>query len=168
MGKSIFQLLAPVTENSTLLNYRTGHELESIFSIHPLVSVFLSSGAAAQQEKFKALLVTKTNESHYGAVKEGISAIKELGAKNSFDAVVLDDPNNFTDKFLEQFRVVIFLCTKDNIFDAEQKQVMERFIRSEKDSLGSTAHRLPSMTGIGIRNLLGGCFIYIRQYKQPN
>lgn len=101
-----------------------------------LVSVFLSPGVAAQQEKFKALLVTKTNESHYGAVKEGISAIRQLGSKSSFGVVVLNDPNNFTDKFLEQFRVVIFLCTKDNIFESAQKQAMERFIKSGKGYVG--------------------------------
>ena len=43
-----------------------------------------------------------------------------------------EDPKGFTDKYLAQFQVVIFLNTTGDIFDTAQQKVMERFIESGK------------------------------------
>ena len=97
-----------------------------------IVPVFLFCTINAQQKQFKALLITTTRGWHHESLHYGVIAIKELGVKNFFDVVLFEDPNSFTDKYLEQFQVVIFLNTTGDIFDSAQQKVMERFIRAGK------------------------------------
>ncbi|MDB5246788.1 MAG: ThuA protein [Segetibacter sp.] len=92
--------------------------------------------ASTAQKQFKALIVTTTNGWHHESLHSGVIAIKELAARNFFDAVLFEDPNGFTDKFLEQFQVVIFLNTTGDIFNPEQQKAMEKFIQSGKGFVG--------------------------------
>ena len=91
---------------------------------------------SAQQKQFKALLVTTTRGWHHESLHYGVLAIKDLAVRNFFDVVLWEDPKGFTDKFLEQFQVVIFLNTTGDIFDSAQQKVMERFIQSGKGFVG--------------------------------
>jgi type 1 glutamine amidotransferase len=100
-----------------------------------LVQTFLCSAIIAQKQ-FKALLVTTTNGWHHESVHAGVLAIQELGVRNFFDVVYFDNPAGFTDKYLSQFQVVIFLNTTGDIFDTAQQKVMERFIQSGKGFVG--------------------------------
>jgi len=100
-----------------------------------IAQVFLFFSASAQKQ-FKVLLITTTNGWRHESVHAGVIAIQQLGVKNFFDVVYFDDPGSFTDKFLEQFQAVIFLCTTGNIFDSAQQRVMERFIQSGKGYVG--------------------------------
>jgi uncharacterized protein len=101
-----------------------------------LVQNILCFNTAAQQKQFKALLVTTTKGWHHESLHYGVGAIKEMGVRNYFDVAILEDPNGFTDKYLEQFKVVIFLNTTGDIFDSAQQKVMERFIQSGKGFVG--------------------------------
>ncbi len=92
--------------------------------------------ATAQQKQFKALLVTTTRGWHHESLHSGVLAIQQMGIKNFFDVVLWEDPNGFTDKFVEQFQVIIFLSTTGDIFDSTQQKVMERFIQSGKGFVG--------------------------------
>ena len=97
-------------------------------------SFFLT--AAISQKQFKALLVTTTRGWHHESIHQGVLALQELGVKNFFDVVLWENPAGFTDKYLEQFQVVIFLNTTGDIFDSAQQKVMERFIESGKGYVG--------------------------------
>jgi len=92
--------------------------------------------AAAQQKQFKALLVTTTRGWHHESLHAGVLALKEMGIKNFFDVVLWENPGGFTDKYLEQFQVIIFLNTTGDIFDSTQQKVMERYIQSGKGYVG--------------------------------
>ena len=91
---------------------------------------------ADAQKQFKALLVTVTNGWRHESVHAGVLAIQQLGVKNFFDVVYFENPKGFTDKYVEQFQVIIFLNTTGDIFDTAQKKVMERFIQSGKGYVG--------------------------------
>jgi uncharacterized protein len=88
------------------------------------------------QKQFKALLVTTTRGWHHESLHSGVLAIKELGVKNFFDVVLFENPNGFTDEYVAQFQVIIFLSTTGDIFDTAQQKVMERFIQSGKGFVG--------------------------------
>ena len=90
----------------------------------------------AQGKQFKALLVTTTKGWHHESLHSGVLAIQQLGIKNYFDVVLFENPGGFTDKYLEQFKVVIFLNTTGDIFDSAQQKVMERFIHSGRGFVG--------------------------------
>ena len=73
---------------------------------------------------------------HHESVHAGVLAIQQLGVRNSFDVVLMENPGSITDKNLEQFQVIIFLNTTGNIFDSTQQKVMERYIQSGKGFVG--------------------------------
>lgn len=101
-----------------------------------IAHITLSFSVFAQQKQFKALLVTTTRGWHHESQHAGVLAIQQLGIKNFFDVVLFEDPNGFTDKYVEQFQVIIFLHTTGDIFDTAQQKVMEKFIRSGKGFVG--------------------------------
>ncbi len=101
-----------------------------------ITTISIQPKASAQTKQFKALLVTTTNGWHHESVHYGVVALKELAIRNYFDVTLLENPNGFTDKYLEQFQVIIFLNTTANIFDSTQQKVMERFIKSGKGYVG--------------------------------
>jgi uncharacterized protein len=107
-----------------------------IFLLFLSVQTIACFSASAQPKQFKALLVTTTNGWHHESLHSGVLAIKELGIRNFFDVVLFENPNGFTDKYLEQFQVVIFLNTTGNIFDSVEQKVMERFIQGGKGFVG--------------------------------
>jgi len=100
-----------------------------------LIQIVFCYGLKAQKQ-FKALLVTTTKGWHHESLHAGVLAIQQLGVKNFYDVVLFEDPKGFTDKYLEQFKVVIFLNTTGDIFDTAQQKVMERFIQSGKGFVG--------------------------------
>jgi type 1 glutamine amidotransferase len=104
-----------------------------IFLIAQLCFCCMTMG---QQKQFKALLVTTTRGWHHESLHSGVLAIQDLGKRNFFDVVLFEDPKGFTDKFLEQFQVVIFLNTTGDIFDSAQQTVIEHFIQSGKGYVG--------------------------------
>src|SRR4029078_527768 len=83
----------------------------------------------SSQKQFKALLVTTTKGWHHESLHAGVLALQQLGNRNFFDVVLFENPGGFTDKYLEQFKLVIFLNTTGDIFDTAQQKVMERFIQ---------------------------------------
>lgn len=88
------------------------------------------------QKQFKALMVTTTRGWHHESLHSGVLAIQQLAEKNFFDVTLFENPNGFTDKFVQQFQVIIFLNTTGDIFDSAQQKVMERFIESGKGYVG--------------------------------
>jgi len=76
-----------------------------------LLLLVLQSGffIASAQSQFKALLVTATRGYQHESINAGVLAMQDLGKKNDFDVVLLQDQKSFTDNFLKQFQVIIFL-----------------------------------------------------------
>jgi type 1 glutamine amidotransferase len=91
---------------------------------------------AQPQKQFKALIVTTTRGFHHESLHYGVIALKEMASRHYFDAVLWESPTSFTDDYLKNFQVVIFLNTTGDIFTPEQQQVMERFIKSGKGYVG--------------------------------
>ncbi len=110
-------------------------KIKKYFFLFVFIQASLLNNALAQKQ-FKALLVTTTRGWHHESLHYGVIAIKELGVKNFFDVVLWEDPKGFTDKYVEQFQVIIFLNTTGDIFDSAQQKVMERFIQSGKGYVG--------------------------------
>lgn len=101
-----------------------------------LVQTIFCNMTNAQQKQFKVLVVTTTRGWHHESLHAGFLAIQDLGRRNFFDVVLFEDPRGFTDQFLTQFQVVLFLNTTGDIFDSAQQKVMERFIQSGKGFVG--------------------------------
>ncbi len=108
---------------------------KKFFIILLILQAFICFTVTAQKQ-FKALLVTTTRGWHHESLHYGVVALEELAVKNSFDLVLMQDPNSITDKNLEQFQLIIFLNTTGDIFDSAQQKAMERFIQAGKGYVG--------------------------------
>ncbi|MBK0383911.1 ThuA domain-containing protein [Pedobacter sp. SD-b] len=108
---------------------------------HCLYVLFLfcliSTQSWAQAKKqFNALLITKTAGWHHESINDGVSAIKALGEKNFFNVTWNQDGVPITEKYLQNFQVVIFLNTTGDIFNADEQKAIEKFIQSGKGYVG--------------------------------
>jgi type 1 glutamine amidotransferase len=102
-----------------------------------LLCILLCLNANAQDKKqFRALLVTKTAGWHHESINEGVAAIKKLAERNFFDVQWHQDAIPITDKYLENFQVLIFLNTTGDIFKDSEQQAIEKFIRAGKGYVG--------------------------------
>ncbi|MBP6023329.1 ThuA domain-containing protein [Ferruginibacter sp.] len=99
--------------------------------------VFLFTTSLAQEKKqFNALLVTKTAGWHHESINEGVTAIKELATRNFFNVQWHQEGSTVTDKYLENFQVIIFLNTTGDIFKEDEQKAIEKFIKAGKGFVG--------------------------------
>ena len=103
--------------------------------IFSLLILHLSS-YAQDKKQFNALLVTKTRGWHHESINEGVAAIKTLAIKNFFSVQWHQDATQITDKYLQDFQVIIFLNTTGDIFAEDEQKSIERFIQSGKGFVG--------------------------------
>jgi len=97
----------------------------------------LSTQSWAQTKKqFNALLITKTAGWHHESINESVGAIKALGEKNFFNVSWNQDGVPITEKYLQNFQVIIFLNTTGDIFNTDEQQAIEKFIQSGKGYVG--------------------------------
>jgi len=96
-----------------------------------VAAVSLLAGLAAQAEQFKVLLFSKTAGWHHESINDGVTAIRQLGKLHDFDVFWTEDANRvINDKELAKYKVVIFLCTTGDIFNADQQAAFERYIKA--------------------------------------
>lgn len=102
-----------------------------------LLLTIISSIVVAQDKKqFSALLITKTNGWHHESINEGVAAIKALATRNFFDVQWHQEGVAITDKYLENFQVIIFLNTTGDIFKDDEQKAIEHFIQAGKGFVG--------------------------------
>jgi type 1 glutamine amidotransferase len=99
------------------------------------ITLFFSTNILAQAQ-FKVLLVTKTGGWHHESILDGVTAMKALAERNSFELQRHQDGTKLTDETLKKYDVVIFLNTTMNILDADEKEAFKRFIQSGKGFVG--------------------------------
>ncbi len=97
---------------------------------------FLCNFVSAQGKQFRALLFTKTMGFHHESILEGVTAIRDLGAKHFFDVDWQEDPSKISDDNLKKFDLIIFLNTTGDILNDQQQTAMEKFIQSGKGFVG--------------------------------
>jgi uncharacterized protein len=107
------------------------------FLVLIVTHVFLFTTSLAQEKKqFNALLVTKTAGWHHESINEGVTAIKELATRNFFNVQWHQEGATVTDKYLENFQVIIFLNTTGDIFKEDEQKAIEKFIKAGKGFVG--------------------------------
>ncbi|MDQ2752199.1 MAG: ThuA domain-containing protein [Bacteroidota bacterium] len=101
-----------------------------------VINICFCTNLFAQGKQFKVLLVTTTRGWHHESIHAGVLALQDLGKRQFFDVDLLQDPNVFTDKILDQYAAVIFLNTTGDILDSAQQKVMGRFIEKGRGFVG--------------------------------
>ncbi|GAA0996224.1 lectin [Acrocarpospora macrocephala] len=85
--------------------------------------------AAAADAPYDVLVFSKTAGFRHDSIPNGIQAIRDLGAANSFTVTATEDANAFTTANLAQYEAVVFLSTTGDVLNAAQQTAFESYIR---------------------------------------
>ncbi|NJB69879.1 hypothetical protein GGR42_000341 [Saonia flava] len=92
---------------------------------------------AFSQSQFKVFLFTKTAGWHHPSIHDGVNAMRNLAERHNFDLVWEENADRcFTENFLKDFDVVVFLNTTADVLNDDQQKVFEKFIQSGKGYVG--------------------------------
>ena len=101
-----------------------------------MVGFLLYSSAAFAQSPAvtgkKVLVYTKNGEGYvHDNIPASIKALQQLASEHDFEVVASDDPGLFTPEGLEQFDVLVFSNTNNDIFDTpEQETAFQNYMQS--------------------------------------
>ena len=100
-----------------------------------LVLACVTAGVLGASPERRVLVYTKNQIGKglyvHDNIPASVTAIKKLGAENSFAVDVSDDPAMFTFQNLKRYKALIFDNTNNEIFDnEEQKAAFQRYIRA--------------------------------------
>lgn len=84
----------------------------------------------AGEGEFRVLVFSATAGFRHGSIEAGREAIAELGRQHRFVVEATEEPSIFTKKNLENVQVVVFLNTTGTLFEPEQREAIEEFIRA--------------------------------------
>ena len=97
--------------------------------------MLLSAGAIAQPQ-FKALLFTETAGWHHQSISAGVAALKEVAQRHQFQLDWQGNSGVFNTDALQDYDVIIFLSTTEDVLNEAEQANMEKFIKSGKGYVG--------------------------------
>lgn len=93
-----------------------------------LVLVFLCF--VPKKKNIKIMVFSHTKGFRHKSIEPGVEALKKLGKENGYTIVHTENPADFNDKNLKQFKVLLFLNpTGNGVFNEEQKLAFQKYIR---------------------------------------
>lgn len=81
-------------------------------------------------KKNRVLIFSKTNGYRHESIEAGITAIKKLGATNTFDVDATEDSLYLTDANLTKYKTILFLSTTGTVLGKEQELALQNFIHN--------------------------------------
>lgn len=78
----------------------------------------------------KVLIFSATRSYRHASIGAGRVALLKLAAEKGFQADTTENPANFNEKNLKQYKVVIFLNTTGNVLNDAQQNAFERYIQA--------------------------------------
>jgi type 1 glutamine amidotransferase len=95
-----------------------------------LTAFFLSlSSFIAKKKEVKILVFSCTKGFRHKSIEPGLEAIKKIGKEKGYTIVHSENPADFNDKNLKQFKVLLFLNpTGKSLFDDAQKAAFKKYI----------------------------------------
>ncbi len=82
------------------------------------------------QKENKILLFTKTQGFRHASIPAGVQAIYKMGQENGMIVDTTSDARKFTEENLKQYSTLVFLHTTGDLFDAAQKNALQRYIQA--------------------------------------
>src|SRR5262245_38610181 len=80
---------------------------------------------------YKVLVFSYTAGFRHDSITNGLATIQFLGSTNNFTVDATEDPAQFTDATLVQYKAIIFLSTTGDVLtNAQQQAALQNYIRS--------------------------------------
>ena len=130
--------------------------MKYIFGLTIAAIILLASCSTTPSNK--VLVFSKTEGFRHESIEAGIAMFKELGISEGFEMDATEDASAFTARNLGQYKVVVFLNTTGDIFDASQQIAFQRFIQAGGGYLGIHAAADTEYDWPWYGKLVGGYF----------
>lgn len=114
--------------------------LPDLLFLSLFITFLLFSGVSCQQphttddvvtETDRRLLVfSKTSGWRHSSIEDGKMALQKLGRENDVDVTLTENAEYFQSDSLKNYSAVIFLNTTETIFNEDQRNAFENYIRS--------------------------------------
>lgn len=141
------------------------------FLLWVLVTTGVSPLAAnfdGKLKKSRVLVYTKNGKGYvHDNIPSAVACIKELGVSNGFTVEVSDDPAVFTESRLQQYHLLIFTSTNNDVFDNDaQRLAFRRYIEAGGGFVG-----VHSVTGTErnwrwFKQMLGETFTWHAKFQK--
>ena len=95
-----------------------------------LSGFFFGNCTQTQPEEINVLLYTSPDPWHNPTIPTAVTRLKELAATNNMGFTWTQQESKFTDEFLSEFSVIVFLHSTSSKFTQEQMGSIKSFIRS--------------------------------------
>jgi len=120
----------------------------------------LVHGQAIKWEKVKVLVYTKNGEGFvHDNIESSVSAIQSIASRTGFVVDVSDNPEDFTDRKLKQYDVLVFSNTNNDVFENDAQRIaLMRYIQSGGGFVGIHSASGTERNWPWFKRLLGGTF----------
>lgn len=86
----------------------------------------------------RLLIFSKTTGYRHSSIETGVATIRDIVKADGIEADAIEDASAFTADSLAAYDAVVFLSTTGDLFDAEQRAALERYVRSGSGFVGVT------------------------------
>lgn len=107
----------------------------AVFVVVLIITILGLSGITYAAAK-KVLIFTKTAGYRHDNIEKGVEVLKKLYNDIGIQTVHSEDANLFLSDSLASFNAVLFFSTTGTIFNKEQKEAFQKYIRSGKGFMG--------------------------------
>ncbi len=104
------------------------------------------------------LVFTKTAEYRHSSITAGVKVLRELGRQNNFIVIRTESSEDFTERNLKNYRLVVFMSTTGDVLDANEQRAFENYIKSGGSYLGVHAAADTEYDWEWYGKLVGGYF----------
>ncbi len=136
--------------------------IKSIFIIFFSVSMFSFGQESTEDTSSKrpdfVLVFTKTKGYRHESIATGVKALRELGRQNNFIVIRTESAEDFTERNLKNYGLVVFLSTTGDVLDDEEQNAFENYIKSGGSYLGIHAAADTEYDWSWYGSLVGGYF----------
>lgn len=84
----------------------------------------------------KVLVFTATNGYRHKSIEKGVATLGELGADHDFEVTQTEDSLQFNLENLQQYKLVVFLSTTQDVLGAEQEEAFKKYINDGGSYMG--------------------------------
>lgn len=132
------------------------------FFLMMIIALMLPLNINAQKEKEKekkeVLVFYKTEGFWHESIPTGHATIEDLGEENGYEVKLSRDGDDFNEKDLEKFAVVIFLNTTGDVLNDEEQAAFEKYIANGGSFFGIHAAADTEFDWSWYGELVGGYF----------
>lgn len=107
------------------------------FFLIPFYSLQNVSEAQPSTESVRILIFSKTDGFRHASIEPAIEVVRTMGNQYGFEVDATEDSTWFTEERLNRYDAVFFLNTSMTLFNDEQRDAFERYIRTGGGYVGT-------------------------------